>query len=68
MSAASGLAVARNFGEGTDIIWTAPDNDSYSVSVSGSPRVQDSTGTYYLKIAADMALEDRHRELAAEGN
>ena len=55
-----GPVVARNFGEGTDVIWIAPDNGDYVVAVSGSPRVQDTTGTYSLKIGADMNLKDRH--------
>ncbi len=55
-----GPAVARNFGEGTDVIWIAPDNDQYIVAISGSPRVQDTTGTYSLKIGADTTLIDRH--------
>ncbi len=55
-----GPAAARNFGEGTDVIWIAPDDDDYIVAISGSPRVQDTTGTYSLKIGADMALADRH--------
>ena len=55
-----GPVVARNFGEGTDVIWIAPDDGDYVVAVSGSPRVQDTTGTYSLKIGADMSLKDRH--------
>lgn len=55
-----GPAAARNFGEGTDVVWIAPDNDQYIVAISGSPRVQDATGTYSLKIGADTSLIDRH--------
>lgn len=58
--ASGGPAAARNFGEGTDVIWIAPDDDDYVVAVSGSPRVQDTTGTYSLKIGADTTLIDRH--------
>ena len=55
-----GQVAARNFGEGTDVIWIAPDDGDYVVAVSGSPRVQDTTGTYSLKIGADMTLKDRY--------
>ncbi len=55
-----GSVAARNFGEGTDVIWIAPDDGDYVVAISGSPRVQDTTGTYSLKIGADMTLKDRH--------
>ena len=61
-----GTAVARNFGEGTDVVWIAPDNDEYFVTVTGSPRVEDATGTYSLRIIRDTALEDRHSDLAVE--
>ena len=62
--ASGGQAAARNFGEGTDVIWIAPDDDDYIVAISGSPRVQDTTGTYSLKIGADMSLVDRHGGVA----
>jgi hypothetical protein len=57
---------ARNYGEGTDVIWTAPDSDNYFIEVSGSPRIEDPTGTYRLKITADASLEDRHGGVPAE--
>ena len=61
-----GPAVATNFGEGTDIVWIAPDDDVYFVLASGSPRVENATGTYSLQIQADMALVDRHSGTAMQ--
>ena len=61
-----GPAVTTNFGEGTDVIWIAPDNDVYYVLASGSPRVENPTGTYSLRIRADTALADRHSGLVPE--
>lgn len=58
--AAGGPVVARNFGEGTDLVWIAPDDNDYVVAISGSPRVQNTTGTYSLKVRADLTLKDRH--------
>ncbi len=63
-----GTAVARNFGEGTGVVWTAPDNAEYFVTVTGSPRVEDATGTYSLRILGDTDLVDRHSDVAAEAN
>ena len=59
-------AGATNYGEGTDVIWTAPDSDNYFIEVSGSPRIEDPTGTYRLKITADASLEDRHSGVPEE--
>lgn len=59
-------AAARNYGDGTDVVWIAPDDDEYVVAVTGSPRIPDPVGTYSLQIAADMALEDRHSDSPAE--
>ena len=55
-----GPAAMTNFGEGTDVIWIAPDNDVYFVIASGSPRVDNPTGSYALQIRADTSLVDRH--------
>ena len=63
-SADGGPAAARNFGEGTDVVWIAPDSDDYLVAITGSPRVEDLTRTYSLKIRAETDLEDRHSDLS----
>ena len=63
-----GTAAARNFGEGTDVLWIAPDNDDYFVTITGSPRVEDSTGTYSLRILRDTVLEDLHSDLSWEAS
>ena len=59
-----GTTAARNFGEGTGVVWIAPDNDIYFVNITGSPRVEDATGTYSLRILSDTELEDRHSDLS----
>ena len=56
-----GPPATTNFGEGTDIVWIAPDNGVYYVIASGSPRVENRTGTYSLQIREDFALKDRHK-------
>ena len=61
-----GTAAARNFGEGTDVVWIAPDNDDYFITVTGSPRVEDATGTYSVRVLSDLALGDRHSDLSRE--
>ena len=59
-----GGTAIRNFGEGTDVLWIAPDNAEYFVTITGSPRVEDATGTYSLRILSDAALRDRHSDLS----
>lgn len=61
-----GPVATTNFGEGTDVDWIAPDNDVYFVLASGSPRVENPTGTYALQIRADTSLKDRHRDSPPE--
>ena len=63
-----GTAAARNFGQGTDVVWIAPDNDDYFITINGSPRVEDATGTYSLRILSDTALEDRHSDSSREAS
>jgi hypothetical protein len=64
----SGTAAARNFGEGTSVVWIAPDNDDYFVTITGSPRVENATGTYSLRVVSDTSLEDRHSDLSTEAS
>ena len=59
-------ASASNYGEGTDVVWIAPVDDQYFVAVSGSPKIEDPTGTYALRISADTYLEDRHSGVASK--
>lgn len=63
-----GNSAASNFGEGTDVQWIAPDDDDYFVTITGSPRVEDPVGTYFLKILRDTVLEDRHSDSATEAS
>ena len=61
-----GTVAARNFGDGTNVIWVAPDNEWYVVEITGSLRVQDPNGTYSLQIQSETNLEDRHGDSDAE--
>ena len=49
-------------GESETLSWTSPDNGSYYVVVSSAVLSQDAVGTYSLRIDADLAREDRHRD------
>ena len=52
--------LAGNFGQGSEVVWIAPDDGKYFLSVSKSPMVIEGTGSYTLEISADTSLEDRH--------
>ena len=52
--------LASNFGQGLEVVWIAPDDGKYFLSVSNSPMVIEGTGNYTLEISADTSLEDRH--------
>ncbi len=54
--------LATNFGQGSELVWVAPDNGEYYLVVSKSPMVIEGAGAYTLEIAADTSLEDRHPE------
>ena len=49
-------------GESESMSWTSPDNGSYYVVVSSAVLLQDAVGTYSLRIDADLAREDRHKD------
>ena len=52
--------LASNFGQGSEVVWIAPDDGKYFLAVSKSPIVIEGTGSYTLEISADTSLEDRH--------
>ena len=55
--------IASNYGEGTDVTWISPDNETYYVVISRSPRLANPIGTYSLTIRSEFNLEDRHPDI-----
>ena len=55
-----GKIKASNYGEDSDVVWIAPEDDTYYLVVSRSPRATVGTGAYTLEVAAEDALQDRH--------
>ena len=53
---------AKNYGDGSDVVWIAPDNETYFVAVSRSYGVPDPVGTYSLSVGGESSLEDRHSD------
>ena len=54
--------LATNFGQGSELVWVAPDSGEYYLVVSKSPTALEGAGAYTLEISADTSLEDRHPE------
>ena len=57
--------IASNYGEGTDVTWISPDNETYYAVISKSPRLDNAIGTYSLTIRSEFNLEDRHPDIPA---
>ena len=53
-------ASARNYGDGSDVLWTPTADDTYVVAISRSFGVPNPVGTYSLEVSGDGALQDRH--------
>ncbi|PKB82224.1 MAG: hypothetical protein BZY88_05020 [SAR202 cluster bacterium Io17-Chloro-G9] len=51
---------ASNYGEGSTVTWLSPSDETYIITISAAPRVEDPVGTYFLKVIADSSLKDRH--------
>ena len=51
---------ASNYGEDSEVVWTAPENKMYYLVVSRSPRATAETGVYTLEVSTEDALQDRH--------
>ena len=49
-----------NDGIGNTLHWISPQSRTYYVVVSGTTRVQDSSGTYTIKLKSDTSLLDQH--------
>ena len=54
--------LARNFGSSDAVRWVSPDEDTYYVELSASPRIEDPTGTYSVRVDHDRSLRDRHSD------
>ena len=54
--------LARNFGASDAVRWVSPDEDTYYVELSASPRIEDPTGTYSVRVDHDRSLRDRHSD------
>ena len=52
--------LASNFGDGSGVVWVAPEDGNYYLVVSKSPIAIEGLGAYTLEISADTSLEDRH--------
>jgi hypothetical protein len=59
-------AIASNYGEGTNLVWLATENGNYAMALSGSPRVDEPTGTYSIQVSADTRLLDRHSDVSIQ--
>ncbi len=59
----SAAPVVANYGEEADITWVAPSTGAYIITVSASPHISDPLGTYFLKVDAEVGLEDRHSDV-----
>ena len=55
-------SAVRNFGEANVLRWIAPATQTYYVDISASPKIDDPTGTYSLKVTPDASLRDRHSD------
>ena len=55
-----GGSKASNYGEGSEVVWTAPENKTYYLAVSKSHRATVDTGVYTLEVSTEDALQDRH--------
>ena len=55
-------SATRNFGEANVLRWIAPATQTYYVDVSASPKIDDPTGTYSLKVTPEASLRDRHSD------
>ena len=51
---------ASNYGEDSEVVWTAPENKTYYLIVSKSHRATVDTGIYTLEVSTEDALQDRH--------
>ncbi len=54
--------LARNFGASDAVRWVSPDENTYYVELSASPRNEDPTGTYSVRVDHDRSLRDRHSD------
>ncbi len=57
-------SATRNFGETNVLHWIAPIDQTFYVDISASPKIDDPTGTYSLKVTPEMSLRDRHSDNA----
>ena len=55
-------SATRNFGEANVLRWIAPATQTYYVDISASPKIDDPTGTYSLKVTPEASLRDRHSD------
>ena len=55
-------SATRNFGEANILRWISPIDQTYYVDISASPKIDDPTGTYSLKVTPDASLRDRHSD------
>ena len=55
-------SATRNFGEANILRWIAPIDQTYYVDISASPKIDDPTGTYSLKVTPEASLRDRHSD------
>ncbi len=51
---------ASNYGEGSQVVWIAPEDETYYLVVSRSPRATVDTGVYTLEVSTEDSLQDRH--------
>ncbi len=55
-------SATRNFGEANILHWIAPIDQTYYVDISASPKIDDPTGTYSLRVTPETSLRDRHSD------
>ena len=51
---------ASNYGEDSEVVWTASESKTYYLVISKSPRSTVETGVYTLEVSTEDALQDRH--------
>ena len=51
---------ASNYGEDSEVVWTASESKTYYLVISKSPRSTVETGVYMLEVSTEDALQDRH--------